>query len=453
MENAARAKDKKMRFLLPVALAAAGLAAQPFTADWESLDRRPNPAWFEDAKFGVFICWGLYSVPAWAPEDRYAEWYAYDMEKRESATWKFHRERYGKDFRFPDFAPGFTAELFDAAAWADLVKRSGAKYIVFTTKHHSGYCMWPSAKSWNWNCHDLPPHRDLTGEIVDAFRGAGIRIGLYYSLYEWHNPLYRKDVSRYVDEHMLPQLKDLVRRYKPDLIWPDGEWDHPSSVWRSTEFLAWLLNDAPAPEDVAINDRWGKDCRNRHGGFATPEYGHIPEGRLIDEGRFEECQGMGKSFGYNRNEKAENYRSTKELIRLLIDNVSRGGNLVLDIGPAADGRIPCIMQERLLEMGAWLEVNGEAIYGTEKWEDAPEMEAVRFTRKGNNVYGLCLEWPGKELVIPGAMAVKEVVMIGYDGPVAFEKGAAGLRIAIPRLTPDRLPCRHAWVVRIVLEEK
>ncbi|MCC6697034.1 MAG: alpha-L-fucosidase, partial [Candidatus Hydrogenedentes bacterium] len=326
-----------MRILAPAVVCALCLSSANATAQdtryeptWESVDTRPLPQWFSDAKFGIFIHWGVYSVPSWGPKDRYAEWYWHDMNNKEGETWKFHQETYGEDFKYQDFAPMFKAELFNPAEWADVFKRSGAKYIVLTSKHHEGFALWPSAQSWNWNSVDIGPHRDLCGDLITAVREQGLRMGFYYSIYEWYNPLYLSgDIEKYATEHMLPQLKDLVQRYKPDLVWPDGEWDATSDKWHSAEFLAWLFNESDAPKDVVVNDRWGKDTRNVHGGFATPEYGHIPEGRLIELGRWEECQGMGKSFGYNRNENADNYRTSTQLLHLLIDCVSRGGNLLL----------------------------------------------------------------------------------------------------------------------------
>ncbi len=430
-------------------LAGAQAADSPhYEANWASLDQRPNPQWFEDAKFGIFIHWGVYSVPAWGPEKKYAEWYWSDMTNPDGETWAFHKKTYGEDFKYQDFAPMFKAELFEPAEWADIFKRSGAKYVVLTSKHHEGFALWPSAESWNWNSVDIGPHRDLAGDLTAAVRDAGLRMGFYYSIYEWFNPLYKSDVNKYVDLHMLPQLKDLVTRYKPDLVWPDGEWDHPSATWRSEEFLAWLFNESPAPKDVVVNDRWGKECRNVHGGFATPEYGGLPEGHLVGNGFFEECQGMGHSFGYNRNESAESYRSSTALLHLLIDNVSRGGNLLLDIGPTADGRIPDIMQQRLLDMGEWLAVNGESIYGAEAWKDAPKMDKVRFTQKDGAIYAICLEWPGKELLIPGAPDMAKAELLGCAAPLAIEKQAGGLRVTTPVLAPNEVPCRHAWVFKL-----
>ncbi len=425
--------------------------ATVYEPSWESLDQRPNPQWFEDAKFGIFIHWGVYSVPAWAPKDAYSEWYWNHMQNKDGSTWKFHVEKYGEKFQYQDFAPMFKAELYDPNHWADVFKRSGAKYVVLTSKHHDGFCMWPSTQSWNWNAMDIGPHRDLAGELIQAVKNAGLKAGFYYSLYEWFNPLYHQDINRYVEEHMLPQMKDLIIRYQPDIFWGDGDWDHPSSVWRSTEFLAWLFNESPAPKDIAINDRWGRGCRNNHGGFATPEYGHISEGPLMEKGLFEECQGMGKSFGYNRNETAENYRSTTELLHLLIDNVSRGGNLLLDIGPSADGRIPEIMEERLLEMGKWLEINGEAIYATDVWKDAPKMDNFRFTRKGNILYVIALQWPPETWTLPKPAELQNLpkaTLLGTDIQAIVEDQYGQLVITTPCVSPAQIPCQHAWVFKL-----
>lgn len=442
-----------MNSLLAATLAALGATFEP---NWASLDTRQTPPWFEDAKFGIFIHWGVYSVPAWGEKRKYAEWYWHDMQDKKGSTWKFHERTYGTDFAYEDFAPMFTAEMFDPEHWAEVFEKSGAKYVVLTSKHHEGFPLWPSAHSPGWNAVDTGPKRDLAGDLMKAVRGRGLRMGYYYSMYEWFNPLYKSDPARYVDEYMIPQLKDLVQRYKPDIVWPDGEWDHHSKTWRSEAFLAWLYNESNAPEDVVVNDRWGKECRNVHGGFATPEYGGIPDGRLIKEGRWEECQGMGRSFGYNRNETAEDYRTSTQLLHLLIDSVSRGGNLLLDIGPTADGRIPEIMEQRLLDIGAWLEVNGEAIYGAEHWADAPgndkgtPLEHVRFTHKGDTLYAICLAWPGESLHIPVrvAFANARATLLGSDKRIATSYADGRMTLEIPCIAPDELPCEHAFVFKL-----
>ena len=369
-----------------------------YEATWESLDRRACPDWFRDAKFGIFIHWGVYSVPAWAPKGNYAEWYWSSLGNKPGATWKFHVKTYGENFLYPDFAPRFTAEMFDADQWATLFQRAGAKYVVLTSKHHDGYCLWPSAhatKAWGrpWTSADVGPKRDLCGDLGDAVRAKGMKMGFYFSLYEWFNPLYRQDVSKYVDQHMLPQLKDLVTGYRPSLIFTDGEWDHPSDTWKSREFLAWLFNDGPNAKEVVVNDRWGKDCRSAHGTYFTTEYGEVGGNKRLPAGRvWEENRGIGASFGYNRNETIDEYRSGPDLIRLLIDTVARGGNLLLDVGPTADGRIPVVMQDRLVQIGEWLKINGAAIYGT-RAGPLQKLAWGRSTAKGNKVYLHVFDWP------------------------------------------------------------
>ncbi|MDE3178087.1 MAG: alpha-L-fucosidase, partial [Acidobacteriota bacterium] len=347
----------------------ASFCQQPtYQPNWTSINSRPIPGWYDQAKFGVFIHWGVYSVPSWAPKGQYAEWYWHAMHDDNGPTWKFHIKTYGANFKYQDFAPMFKAKLFDPDAWAQLFKNAGARYVVLTSKHHDGFCLWPSAESWNWNSVDVGPHQDLAGELAAAVRKQGLKMGFYYSLYEWYNPFYLHDVNRYVDEVMLPQMKDLVDRYHPAILWTDGEWEQPSSVWKSTQFLAWLFNDSPVKDDIVINDRWGKETRGKDGGFYTSEYGKGGSSfQKVNYGalhKWEEDQGMGASYGYNRNEDDADYKTPYQLIALLVRTVSRGGNFLLDIGPTADGRVPPIMQERLLEMGEWLKTNGEAIYGS-----------------------------------------------------------------------------------------
>jgi alpha-L-fucosidase len=258
--------------------------AQTYQPTWESIDSRPTPQWFTDAKFGIFIHWGVFSVPSWGPLPRdgasiyecYAEWYwSRLMNTKDNAHHFFkehHDKTYGADFKYQDFVNDFTCEMFDPDQWAKVFKTSGAKYVVLTSKHHEGFTLWPSAQSWNWNAVDAGPHRDLAGDLINAVRKEGLRMGYYYSLYEWFNPLYHSDVNAYVDQHMIPQMKDLVTRYKPDVLWTDGEWDHPSETWKSTQFLSWLYNESPVKNDVVINDRWGKETRSVHGGIYTTEY-------------------------------------------------------------------------------------------------------------------------------------------------------------------------------------
>lgn len=167
--------------------------AQPYEPSWSSLDKRETPSWFKDAKFGIFIHWGVYSVPSWRKVERaryasYAEWYyARVMNNRENGGYEFHRKNYGENFEYRDFAPLFKAELFDPDFWAGIFLQSGAKYVVLTSKHHDGYCLWPTKNAWkkNWNSMDVGPKRDLLGDLATAVRKKGLKMGIYYSITEW----------------------------------------------------------------------------------------------------------------------------------------------------------------------------------------------------------------------------------------------------------------------------
>jgi alpha-L-fucosidase len=442
---------------------------QNYKPEWESLDKRPVPQWFQDAKLGIFIHWGVYSVPSWGPTgdsigvyDKYAEWYWRKMDqpgKVQKYFKDFHTKTYGPNFRYQDFAPLFKAELFDPGKWSALFKESGAKYVVLTSKHHEGFTLWPSAQSWNWNSVDVGPHRDLCGDLTVAVKNAGLHMGFYYSLYEWYNPEYQNDLTAYVSEHMIPQMKDLVTRYTPDILWTDGEWEKPSKDWKSEEFLSWLYNVSPVKDNIVVNDRWGSETRSKHGGFYTTEYGLIGDKEGIDNTiphTWEECRGIGTSFGLNRMEDLKDYSTTGQLIKLLVSTVSAGGNLLLDIGPAADGTIPVIMQERLLEIGKWLNINGEAIYGTRSFIKTKKNEEINsqanktifFTQKDKDVYVICLNWPKSAIVLNGAAAGNEVhsIFLGSDKEVVVKKSGRNLIITPPVLSPDDF--QYAYVFRV-----
>ncbi|PST81611.1 alpha-L-fucosidase [Pedobacter yulinensis] len=376
-----------------LALAASSVAAQTFEPNWNSLNTRKIPEWFHRDKFGIFIHWGVYAVPAFAPVisnsgDSYSEWYWYRIKEKKQAFKAFHDKNYGADFPYSGFEKSFKAELFDPQQWADVFKKSGARYVVLTSKHHEGYALWPSKeadRSWQrpWNAVTGTPGRDLLGDLTKAVKGSGLKMGYYYSLYEWYNPLWLKDRKRFVAEHLFPQFKDLVSTYKPSLIFSDGEWDLKDSEWRSPELLAWLYNESPVAAEVVVNDRWGSNTREKNTAstYTTSEYGSGKDASIV----WEESQGIGHSYGYNRNERLEDYKTSRDLILLLCDIVSRGGNLLLDIGPTADGRIPVIQQQRLRDIGDWLAVNGEAIYGTEAYDTPYQWsEGTRPEQKGSS---------------------------------------------------------------------
>jgi alpha-L-fucosidase len=441
--------------LFPLTLAMRS-RAQSYEPTWESIDKRPTPPWFDDAKFGIFIHWGVYSVPAFADPhseigQTYAEWYWNHMQDKNGPTWAFHLAHYGANFKYQDFVSQFKGDLFDSNQWADLFASSGARYVVLTSKHHEGFCLWPCPASWNWNSVDAGPHRDLAGELSRAVVARGLKMGFYFSLYEWYNPLYLSDQQRYVDEHMIPQIKDLVERYHPSVLWTDGEWERPSDQWKSTEILAWLFSNSPVRDEIVVNDRWGKETRSKHGGFYTSEYGtFVPSGvKLGPAHKWEENQGIGKSYGYNRMEGPNDYKSATALVHLLVDAVSKGGNLLLDIGPTADGRIPVVMQERLLAMGAWLKANGEAIYGSHPWRQFSEGE-VCYTSKGNTVYAIAESWPGQELVLsaPRTTAATTVTLLPGNMPLKCRHDGGKLRIEVPPLPKSALNLPEAYVFKL-----
>ncbi|MFZ5496752.1 MAG: alpha-L-fucosidase [Verrucomicrobiota bacterium] len=477
-----------LAFLLPMAACVAGLSSAPYEPRWASLDRRPMPAWFADAKFGIFIHWGVYSVPAWAPVGEYAEWYWEGIRSSDpkKAAWRSqHEATCGAGFDYRDFAPQFRAGLFQPEQWADLFMRSGAKYVVLTSKHHDGFALWPSAeasRTWGrpWNAVETGPRRDLVGDLAAATRARGLTFGLYFSFYEWFNPLWLSDKRRFVDEHMIPQFKDVVTRYRPSLIFNDGEWDLPSAGWRSEELLAWLFNESPVRAEVVVNDRWGRETRHKHGGYWTTEYAAgLPDAAHA----WEENRGMGHSYGLNRAERAGDYKTARELILLLADTVSRGGNLLLDIGPAADGTIPPLMEERLREIGDWLRVNSEAIHGTRpaarscQWTEGrrPDqaygdykvryellaqvgqqpreglaVKQVFFTQKPGALYAITAGWPGRTLTLHGVNlpAGAGVTMLGVSGELGVERAGDRLVITLPDIGPDEAPCRHAYVLKL-----
>lgn len=375
-----------IRQCLITLLIATLFAIAPFTfaqqsyekVTWEELQARPYPQWFKGAKLGIFIHWGLYSVPSYGGPESYAEWYLRGLRMGNETNVNFMKENYGEDFTYRDFAPLFKAELFDADEWATIFKNAGAKYIVLVSKHHDGYALWPSEYAKGWNTVDVGPKRDIVGELSEAVRKKDIRFGLYYSLPEWNNPLHywyedpNDSIAEYVEQHMIPQFKEVVGTYKPDLIFTDGEWWNSAEDWHARQLIAWYYD--LVGEDAIVNDRWG------HGadiGFKTPEYS---SGGLDIDRPWAEVRGLGRSFGLNRNEKLSAYMTSKELIHLFARSVAYGGGLIINVGPAADGKIPLLQQERVEALGSWLAINEEAIYGAEKWEKSGEEKEVELKR-------------------------------------------------------------------------
>ena len=352
--------------------------AQAVEATWESLRSRPYPQWFRDAKLGIFIHWGVYSVPSYGGAESYGEWYLRGLQAGAQNRIDFMKNNWGEDFEYEDFAPLLKGELFDAEEWAGIFEKAGAKYIILVSKHHDGYCLWPSEYAPGWNSVDVGPHRDVVGEVAEAVRKRDIRLGLYFSLPEWNNPLHQwyidphDSIHTYIEQHMIPQFKEVIRTYKPQVLFTDGEWFHSAEDWHARELIAWYYN--LVGPDAIVNDRWG------HGadiGFITPEYS---SGSIKTDRPWAEVRGLGRSFGLNRNEKLDAYMSPEELIHFFVRAVANGGGITINVGPAADGKIPLLHQERLEQLGEWIGVNEEAIYASESWIRTGEEREVLVER-------------------------------------------------------------------------
>ncbi|MBQ3488406.1 MAG: alpha-L-fucosidase, partial [Clostridia bacterium] len=294
-------------------------------------------------------------------------------------------------------------------------------------------------------------------ELKQALEGTGVRFGVYHSLYEWDHPLYVQDPERFTVEHLLPMMKELIEKYQPATLFTDGEWEHPSSVWHAEEFLQWLYNESSVRDFIVPNDRWGRETRGRLGGNFTSEYGVVTDGKTVQDIEldrpFEECRGIGGSFGYNRNEELADYLGPKELLVMLCDLVSKGGNLLLNIGPNGDGTIPVIMEERLLQIGDWLRVNGEAIYCSRVYSKA-QQKGVYYTRREDAVYAILDRFPfGSQLLElvdydPGWRAQ----ILGSDAKSEIREEGGKVRLIFPPIDPETVDSSWLYTVKLTKEE-
>jgi alpha-L-fucosidase len=437
-------------------------AQKVYEPTWESLETHKMPQWYHDAKIGLSMHWGVYSVPAWAPRVEgisYAEWYGYRMHEKGNPTVGYHKENYGENFTYDDFIPKWKAESYNPDEWALFVKKMGAKYIFITSKHHDGFCLWPT-KYTDRNAMKMGPKKDILGQFFAAARKHGLKVGLYYSLYEWHNPLYTgkdipyaglKKVNNYVDDFMIPQIKELIDLYHPDFFYFDGEWDHPENYWKMKEVVAYYYNQAEKrKQEVFVNDRFGKDERGKHGDLYNVEYDFDKgnEGSLTHKWSY--WQGIAKTFGYNQDTDPEDCLSPKQFIDKVIKGVSLNGNFDINVGPTAAGKIPDYEQYPLLQLGKWLEVNGEAIYGTSPWNVQNEGD-VYYTAKGEYVYAIFLKWQGNEFVLKSLKPVEgsKINMLGVPGELSWTcDNEKGLKIIYPDQKSRPTKCSYAWVFKV-----
>ena len=436
----------------------------------ESVSSHPVPDWFQNAKLGIFVHWGLYSVPAFAPNagelseilasgdwgkwfanNPYAEWYMNSYQIAGSASQQYHNQNYGADFHYRDFAPLFNeaVKAWNPDEWAKLFKQVGARYAVLTTKHHDGFTLWPSQhpNPFHQNYH---AERDLVGEFMDAVRKEGLTAALYYSGgLDWtFNPKVVQHISdlqlgvpqmkEYVD-YANAHWRELIDRYGTMVLWNDIAYPANTNL---NELFAYYYNRLP---EGVVNNRFtqkfemrdGNIISDNHRDFDTPEYATFSE---IREKKWESCRGIGASFGYNRMEGPEQYQSVEGLVRMLVDVVSKNGNMLLNIGPMADGTIPAIQRERLTGLGDWLAVNGEAIFDTRPWQRAEgETDGgigVRFTQNWDALYATLLDTPTtREIVIKDLQvdAGTKIQLLGNSQPLQWQQTATGVAINLPTL--------------------
>jgi len=298
---------------------------------------------------------------------------------------------------------------------------------------------------------------DIVGMLTQSVKNAGLHMGLYHSLFEWFNPIFNKDQANnlttdvYVEEVLMPELLDIVNTYEPDVIWADGDWMAPYTFWQSEEFIAWLYNESPVKDSVVVNDRWGIGTNCRHGGYYTCTDRYNPG--VLQNHKWENALTIDSgSWGYNRNTNITQYLSINELLYQLASTVACGGNMLLNVGPASDGTIHPIFQERLLQIGSWLNVNGESIYETIPWRAQNDSAAQTwYTRNGEFVYAIFLSWPiDNSLVLtePVPMSGASIQFVGMQGQVPFSYASGVLTVSLPSLTVSQLPCQWAWVLRL-----
>jgi alpha-L-fucosidase len=473
-----------------------------YTSDPNSLRLHSVPAWFIEAKFGIFVHWSLSTIPAWAPTEKgdfhdvirkegfetyfrynpYSEWYQNGLRMGEGAVWEHHRDTWGADYPYASFKESFNAALadWDPEAWAESFKAAGARYVVLVTKHHDGFCLWPSAVP-NPRMPGFHTTRDVVGELTEAVRKRGMKMGLYYSgALDWTwseepiriaaDMLTNGNPSQEYADYAEAQYRELIARYRPSILWNDIA--YPAHG----RYLKLLADYYEAVPDGLVNDRWMQASdefrlslrkppmravadwgakqimlkpRPSDPGvpfdYSTMEY-HVSD-KILD--RHWECvRGIGHSFGYTANEPEANFLKATEGIGLLADVVSSNGNLLLNIGPKPGGSFQGIQKDCIDGMGAWLAANGEAIYGTRPWTRPSGLTSLggklRFTCKGDDLYAIFAEAPvaGSVTILDLALpAGARVTVLGAmpatpSGAVAVTQAGRNLTIELPASTSD-----------------
>ena len=455
-----------------------GMDKGPFRADWVSLKKYQSPAWYDDAKFGIFIHWGVYSVPAFG-----SEWYSRLMYQQGTPEFAHHVATYGPQakFGYKDFIPLFKAQQFDAQVWAKLFHDAGARYVVPVAEHHDGFAMYDSKLS-EWTATKMGPHRDIIGELAKAVRAQGMRFGVsshraehdwffdggrqfdsdvndprYASLYGPAEAHLSKDDQNLADDwtyvsqawldDWLARTAELIDDYHPDLIYFDWWIGHPTFRNTLPKMLAYYYNEGARRDGVVVNYKLGDFPE----GAGTLD---IERGQLtgIHPTHWQtDTSVSNQSWGYVDH---DTYKSPQVLIQLLADVVSKNGNLMLNIGPRADGTIPDSERDILLAIGGWLKTNGDAIYGSKPWrvygEGPTEVaggsfqdtktkpytaEDFRFTLHNGALYAIEMDLPqsGSAIIhsIKPADHVRAVTLLANGQPIAWEQQADGLHLTLP----------------------
>jgi len=428
------------------------MSAEPSV--WQRFERQ-TPKWFRDAKFGIFVHWGPYSVPAWAEpiaelgaiddetwfrHNPYSEWYWNTIRLVGSGAQEHHRTVFG-DAPYDAFIDQWSAEAFDADQWAAMFRGAGARYVVLTSKHHDGVALWDAPGTGLRNTFKRGPKRDVVAELANATRSAGLRFGAYYSGgLDWgisnSSPIATsadlwgqrpRDAAyaSYAYHHVL----DLVRRYQPDILWNDIEWPDAGKHADACGLAALFDEFYDAVPDGVVNDRWGVP----HCDFRTSEYQARLENEVVGTA-WERCRGVGLSFGYNRNEDESHFLAPVDVVKLLADIVSRGGNLLLNIGPKADGVIPRGQATVLARVGQWLDDWGEAIYGSrvfpEEFEQPASDSWIRWTVTGDKAWAIVAAEGETLLPVRPDWLVSESAQCA-GRPIEATSTAAGIALRVP----------------------
>ena len=403
--------------------------------------------WWDDATFGMFIHWGVYSVPAGEYKgneiEGIGEWI---MDRADIPVGEY--EEYAKQFNPVDF---------DAKKWVQIARDAGVRYIVITSKHHDGFCLWNSEVS-DYNVVDFAPFgRDVLKELSDACAETGIILCFYHSIMDWHHPDAKGEkFPEYREKYLKPQLKELLTGYgRIGVLWFDGEWIDEWTEEQGKELYSYVRNLQP---DIIINNRVGKGRQGMQGmsrdEASAGDFG-TPEQEILDtktSSYWESCMTMNDTWGFKKND--HNWKSAEILIHNLADIAAKGGNYLLNVGPDSKGNIPEPSIERLREIGSWLKVNGEAIYGVNTRDEYRQGESIRFTVSPDSqyLYAISLSWPGEVAELQNVEAVEgsQINLLGYGQPLEWQSTGNGIKVLIPKELQDEAsrPCRYAWVFKI-----